>query len=63
MPAQFLIHDHAMMLAKAIAGMLRLNPQVQKDAFSRICEAFKAAFASYEEKADRMHRRVNPGRH
>jgi hypothetical protein len=62
MPAQFLISDHAMSLAKVIAGMFHLNPAEEKEAFCMICEACKAAFVKYEEKADRMHKRVNPGR-
>jgi len=58
--AAFLINDHAMALAKVIAGMLNLNAEEHKEAFCKICKACKASFVIYEEKSDRMYRRVKP---
>ncbi|MCE9565752.1 MAG: hypothetical protein K8U57_27320 [Planctomycetes bacterium] len=62
MRSQSLISDHAMALAKVILEMIApcLREEEQKDAFKMIYEACAATLNSFEEKADRMHRRVKP---
>jgi hypothetical protein len=62
MPVQFLIHDHAMALAKVIAGILNLDPVEQKSVVCKLCETCTAAIARYEEKAALMNERLAPGK-
>jgi hypothetical protein len=62
MQSQSLISDHAMAAAKVILEMVSpcLREEEQRDAFRMIYEACKAMLLSYEEKADRMQKRVRP---
>ncbi len=57
-----LIHDHAMALATAILEIVSpcLREEERKDAFGMFYDASKAALTHYEEKSDRMQRRVKP---
>ncbi len=62
MISQHLIHDHAMALAKAILDIIApcLREEEQREAFGQFYEACKAGFMHYEERADRMMRRLRP---
>jgi hypothetical protein len=62
--SQSLMTDHAMAGAKAIVEIFRpcLRDEEVKEAFGMVYEALKATLISYEEKADRMCRRVKPSK-
>ncbi|MBN9120389.1 MAG: hypothetical protein J0I06_14735 [Planctomycetes bacterium] len=51
-----------MALGQAILDIVApcLRPEEQRDAFEMFVTAAKAVLDSYEEKADRMRRRVKP---
>ena len=63
MPVQFLIHDHAMTLAATIQriAVASVSEEDKRRVFGLLYNACKAAIEQYEEKADRLHRRVKPG--
>jgi hypothetical protein len=59
MPIQFLLTDHAFALAKAILGIFEPSPEEKQVVFGRVFEACKAVLEAYEEKADRLNRRIH----
>jgi len=63
MPIQFLIHDHAMTLAATIQriAVASESEEDKRRVFGLLYNACKAAIEHYEEKTDRLHRRVRPG--
>ena len=62
MRSQSLITDHAMALGKTIIDIVApcLREEERKEAFCLFVEAAKGMLLSYEEKAERMARRVKP---
>lgn len=62
MRSQSLLTDHALALTKAVLDIVApcLREDERREAFAMFFEAAKATLLSYEEKADRMPRRVNP---
>lgn len=56
------LHDHAYALAAVLVELVKncIRPEERRDAWEAFYEAAKVAFREYEEKADRMHRRVRP---
>lgn len=60
--AGFLINDHSIALARAVVEMSNLRPEERTEAFGMCYAAAKAAFESYEEKTERMQRRVKPSK-
>ena len=61
MRSESLTMDHAIALAQAVVEMVNLRPEEQKELFGMVVQAARAMLLSYEEKADRMHRRIHPG--
>lgn len=57
---RFLIGDHSMALATQIAEQVGLDPSKQEEAYTQLCDACKEALTGYEQKAARMHDRLNP---
>ena len=64
MPSASLIHDHAMALAAALLEIVSpaLREEEKREAFNLFYEAAKAGLEHYELRADRMKRRLVPGR-
>jgi hypothetical protein len=60
MKSESVFHDHAFALAVILLELIEncIRPEEKRIAFEAFYEAAKAAFRSYEEQADRMHRRV-----
>jgi hypothetical protein len=59
---KFLIDDHVIALAKTVVEMFRLPSHQQPEAFEVICDACRAAFISYEQKAGLIRRTMRPGK-
>jgi hypothetical protein len=57
---RFLISDHSMALATQIAALVGVDPSTQEKAFTQLCDTCKEALTGYEQKAARMHDRLNP---
>lgn len=62
MKSQSLMTDHAMALAAAILEIVSpaLREEDKREAFNLFVEAAKAMLLSFEEKSERMTRRVKP---
>lgn len=62
MRSDSLIHDHAMALAKANLDIVAscLREEEQREAFNQFYEAAKATLIHFDERANRMRRRVDP---
>jgi dsDNA-binding SOS-regulon protein len=62
MRSQSLITDHAMALAQAILDIVApcLREEEHREAFGMFFDAAKEVLLRYEEKAQRMYRRVKP---
>jgi hypothetical protein len=60
--SQSLITDHALALAQAILNIVApgLREEERQEAFGMFFDAAKEVLLRYEEKAERMHRRVKP---
>jgi len=64
MRSDSLINDHAIALAVSIMEIVEpcLREEEVREVFGLFYEACKAALTYYEEKADRMQRRLKPSR-
>jgi hypothetical protein len=64
MQSESLKHDHAMAMARAVMDIVSpcIREEEKRDAFDLFYEACKAGLQSYEMHADRMRRRVEPGK-
>ena len=62
MKSDSLVHDHACAIAAAILEVFNLRDEEKRDAFAEVYVRVQAGLVHYEEKAERMHRRIHPSR-